>query len=120
MVPGEERKGQQRPLCFSRPSAAPEAPSFFLTFSGLPTFRATARQASPRVPSLLGAGSRDEALSSDKRLNGARLKGGALEEGRPMLLDFPRGAPDKLLIKEQQKNDSNIALCSGRAGSLWW
>lgn len=37
-----------------------------------------------------------------------------------MLLDFPRGAPDKLLIKEQQKNDSNIALCSGRAGSLWW
>lgn len=37
-----------------------------------------------------------------------------------MLLDFPRGASDKLLIKEQQKNDSNIALCSGRAGSLWW
>lgn len=33
------------------------------------------------------------------------LQGGALKEGRLMLSGFPGGAPDKLQVKEQQKND---------------
>ena len=37
-----------------------------------------------------------------------------------MLSGFPGGAPDKLQVKEQQKNYSSTALCSGRAGCSWW
>lgn len=37
-----------------------------------------------------------------------------------MLPGFPRGAPEELQLKELQQNDSNTALRSGRAGSLWW